>query len=59
MNTLDNNILSQWLKKPTNTAINYPNTAQHLAQWLAKGNWKITSDLSEGLWQSIEQKIQL
>lgn len=59
MESLEQSKLTQWLNSPAEEPIHYPNTAQHIAQWLKSGDWKNTNDLTISLWKDTEKKIQL
>ena len=56
MKTLDSNIVDTWLKMSSTRRIIYPDVAEAIAQWIAKGNWNSTKALSEDLWK---QTIQI
>jgi uncharacterized protein (TIGR00661 family) len=57
MHSLDKNILGTWLEQAPQTAIDYPDTAQHLAQWLASGDWHNSADLVSELWKGIHKPV--
>lgn len=54
MDSLDSSVLASWLGEAQQTPVDYPNTARHLAQWLAAGNWQNTGTLVSDLWQGID-----
>ena len=53
MYSLDNHLLEKWLLESANEPIAYPDTATHLAQWLANGDWNNTDSLKETLWKDV------
>ena len=54
MNTLDNNILKDWLVEPRSKSINYPNSAYDLAKWIDGRKWEKIDTLSEKLWEKVD-----
>ena len=54
MNSLDNNILKDWLVEPKSKSINYPDSAYDLAKWIDGRNWETIDMLSEKLWEKVD-----
>lgn len=53
MATLDGSQIASWLQSPAAEPINYPDVAQSLSQWLAKGAQQPLSELSQQLWRDV------
>lgn len=56
MNTLDTNIIQNWLTEQPNVKILYPNVAKAIAEWITRGDWneKTRLSLAQELWESVE-----
>lgn len=50
MKHLDRHVLTHWLNHFEGTQIVYPNVAQEIVRWLAKGQWQNSEDLVTTLW---------
>lgn len=64
MTTLNGNILNEWLKQPPAIAIQFPNVAKALAEWILNDQQEELTILSQKLWKQvifpphIQQKIE-
>lgn len=54
MNSLDNNILKDWLIEPKSKSINYPDSAYDLVKWIDGRKWEKIDILSEKLWEKVD-----
>lgn len=53
MSVLDSGKLRRWLKAPSPKPINYPQSGDELATWLAKGDWQRPQELCDRLWSQV------
>lgn len=53
MMQLDKNVLRRWLKSLPLEAINYPEVADNLVDWILSGNWNDTQSLCQSLWKEV------
>lgn len=54
MQTLDGEVVKEWLQRAAAEPLFYPDVAAHLAQWLEKGAQEPLAQLSESLWQQVK-----
>ncbi|WP_087025297.1 MJ1255/VC2487 family glycosyltransferase [Thaumasiovibrio subtropicus] len=54
MNTLNLNALRTWLDQPSVGAVRFPNVANHIVDWVLKGDWDDYSLLWDNLWSAVE-----
>jgi hypothetical protein len=50
MESLDSQVLAQWLEKPNHKPIRYPDVARGIARWLADGQPCSIQELAASLW---------
>lgn len=58
MMSLDQAVLSDWLKLPARQPNYYPNVAKAVACWLNEGDWSAIEALSLKLWSEFDQPYQ-
>lgn len=54
MSSLQRPILKAWLKSPQPSPINYPQVADALVSWLARGDWHQPQPLCDELWGQVD-----
>lgn len=51
MEILSEDIIANWLISSRNVQIQFPDTAQYVAEWILKGDWSNTESLVRELWE--------
>ncbi len=54
MKNLNRDNLKQWLKKPAQKAINYPNVAHSIAEWINIKDWNSLETLVNKTWENVD-----
>ena len=59
MHDFDDKVVTDWLSKKANTAINYPNNARLVVDWLLNGDYRNPQDLCRQLWRPISMPTHI
>ena len=58
MNRMNPQQIEQWLRRPAEPPMNYPDVAGILADWLGKGRWDDLPGLARDVWSQTGRKLQ-
>ena len=54
MTDLNTQLVGEWLNKESRTQITFPDTAQHVADWITNNDFSKPQDLIDSLWRQVE-----
>lgn len=54
MESLNSNVVREWLEEPFAEKVCYPDVAAALADWVLKGEWNCHQSLCDRLWQQVD-----